>query len=123
MPRSRETGGTSFGVGTALQHASEKVPDSIEVTVAGFKKEGTSVAVVWFADEVPSDALEWKSIDLTIQGVTFQDPVYVEMITGKVYELDQCGWKAEEKTVRLTKLPVWDSPVMIAERSKTNLKP
>lgn len=44
------------------------------------------------------------------------------MITGKVYELARSVWKAEEKTVTFTELPLWDSPVMIAERSKTNLK-
>jgi len=93
------------------------------ITVAGFKKEGTSIVLLWYSDEVPSDSLEWDLVDLTIQGVTFHDPVYVEMITGKVYELDQSGWKAEEKSVKFTKLPVWDNPVMIAERSKTNLKP
>ncbi len=45
------------------------------------------------------------------------------MITGEVYELDRSGWKTEEKMVKFTKLPVWDSPIMIAERSKTDLKP
>lgn len=93
------------------------------MTVAGFEKEGTSVVLLWYSDEVPSDSLEWDLVDLTIQGATFQDPVYVEMITGKVYDLDRSGWKAEEKTVKFTKFPVWDSPAMIAERSKTNLKP
>ncbi len=93
------------------------------ITVAGFEKEGTSVVLVWYSDEVPSDTLEWDLVDLTIHGATFEDPVYVEMITGKVYALDRSGWKAEERAVEFTKLPVWDSPVMIAERSKTNLKP
>jgi hypothetical protein len=92
------------------------------MTVAGFEKEGTSVVLLWYSDEVPSDSLEWDLVDLTIQGATFQDPVYVEMITGKVFEIDRSGWKAGDKMVRFTKLPVWDSPVMIAERSKTNLK-
>jgi hypothetical protein len=94
-----------------------------EITVAGFEKEGTSVLLVWYRDQVPSDALEWDPVDLTIEGATFQDPVYVEMITGKVYELPKSGWKAEGKAVKFTGLPVWDSPIMIAERSKTSLKP
>jgi hypothetical protein len=93
------------------------------MAVAGFEKEGTSVVLVWYSDQVPGDALEWDPIDLTIQGATFQDPVYIEMITGKVYALDPSGWKADGKTVTFTGLPVWDSPVMIVERSKTNLKP
>jgi hypothetical protein len=93
------------------------------MTVAGFEKESTSVVLLWYCDEVPSDALEWDLVALTIQGVTFRDPVYVEMISGKVYELDSSAWTAEGKTTRFTELPVWDSPMMIAERSKTTLKP
>ena len=92
------------------------------MAVAGFEKEGTSVVLLWYSDEVPSDALTWNPVDLTIQGATFQDPVYVEMITGKVYELDRSAWKAEGETVTFTKLPVWDSPMMIAERSQVGLR-
>ena len=93
-----------------------------EMTVAGFEKDGTSVVLIWQCDEVPSDAVEWEPVDLTIQRATFHDPVYVEMITGKVYELDRSAWKAEGETVTFTKLPVWDSPMMIAERSQVGVR-
>ncbi len=93
------------------------------LAVAGFQKHGTCIVLVWFDHDVPTDALEWTPLNLTIHGVTFRDPVCVEMITGKVYELDQSAWKAQKKSVQFTGLPVWDSPIMIAERSETNLKP
>ncbi len=101
-----------------LPHESDS---SRTVTVAGFEKEGTSVVLLWYSDAVPSDSLEWDKIDMTVQGAEFQDPVYVEMITGKVYALDKSAWKVEGKSVKFTGLPVWDSPVMIAERSQTPL--
>ncbi len=94
-----------------------------QITAAGFQKEGTSVVLLWYSDNVPGDALAWDPVDLTIEGASFKDPVYVEMITGKVFALDRSTWKAEGKAVRFTQLPLWDSPVMIAERSKVNLKP
>jgi hypothetical protein len=47
---------------------------------------------------------------------------YVEMITGKVCEIDQSNWKNDGPHIRFEKLPVWDSPVMIAERSLVELK-
>jgi hypothetical protein len=93
-----------------------------EITVAGFDKDGASVLLIWQCDEVPSDALQWDPVDLTIRHAKFQNPVYVEMITGKVYELDRSRWKAEGETVTFTKLPVWDSPVMVAERSQVDLE-
>lgn len=94
-----------------------------KITVAGFEKDGTPVILLWYSDKIPSDALEWDWIDFAIQGVTFRDPVYVELITGRVYEIVPSSWKTEEKGVRFTRLPVWDSPVMIVERSKANLRP
>ena len=91
-----------------------------EITVAGFDQDDASVLLIWQCDEVPGDALQWDPVDLTIQHAKFQDPVYVEMITGKVYELGRSAWKAEGETLTFTKLPVWDSPVMVAERSQVD---
>jgi len=93
------------------------------ITAAGFEREGASIVLLWYSDEVPGDALEWDPVDLTIRGATFQDPVYVEMITGKVYDLERSGWTADAESVKFTRLPVWDSPMMIAERAKTKLRP
>ncbi len=92
------------------------------LTVAGFEKAGTSVALLWYSDEVPSDDLTWNKVDVTIKGVTFQDPVYVEMITGKVFALDKSAWKLEDGNTTLTRLPVWDSPMMLAERAQVDLR-
>ena len=49
-------------------------------------------------------------------------PVYVEMISGKVYEIDKSDWENKGDDVVFKKLPVWDSVTMIAERSKVPLK-
>ncbi len=93
-----------------------------KMTVAGFQKEGTSVVLVWYKDQIPSDELKWDPIDLTIKKATFKDPVYVEMITGKVYEIDKSNWKAQGDGVVFKQLPVWDSPMMIAERTQVAMR-
>ncbi len=93
-----------------------------KLTAAGFQKQGTPVVLLWYGDQVPSDALAWDSVDVTIKNTTFRDPVYVEMITGKVYQIEPKRWKAHGPDVEFTALPVWDSPVMIAERSQVELK-
>ena len=93
-----------------------------KLTVAGFEKAGTSVALVWTSDKVPGDSLKWDLIDLTIKGATFKDPVYAEMITGKVFELDKATLKTEGENTTVTQLPVWDSPMMLAERAQVELR-
>lgn len=94
-----------------------------KITVAGFRKEENPIVLVWYKDQVPTDDLKWDLVNLTIKGINFNDPVYVEMITGKVYELDKSDLMNSGKNTTLKSLPVWDSPVMIAERSQVELKP
>jgi len=93
-----------------------------KITVAGFEKAGTSVALLWYSDKVPCDALEWDKANLTIKGATFKDPVYVEMVTGKVFELGAGSWSSADGNTKLTQVPVWDSPMMLAERAQVPLR-
>ncbi|SDM49501.1 glycoside hydrolase family protein [Kriegella aquimaris] len=92
-----------------------------EMTVAGFKKNNTPVALVWYKDEIPSDELKWDVKDITIHNMNFKDPVYADMLSGKIYEL-KGDWKNEGKNAKFEKLPVWDSVMMIAERSEITFK-
>jgi hypothetical protein len=93
------------------------------LTVAGFKKEGTSVILIWYKDQIPCDDIKWDLVNISIKGANFFDPVYVDMISGKVYEIEKSTVKNKGNDLLLKKLPVWDSPVMIAERSQVMLGP
>ena len=93
-----------------------------KMTVAGFRKEGNPVALVWYKDQIPGDELNWDLVSLTVKEMNFKDPVYVEMISGKVYEINKSDWENKGTDVVLRNLPVWDSVIMIAERSQVKLK-
>lgn len=92
-----------------------------KMTVAGFKKEDSPIILTWFNDQIPGDEFKWDLADLTVKGVNFKDPVYVEMISGKVYEMDKADWSNHGADVHFKNLPVWDSVIMIAERSQVHL--
>lgn len=94
---------------------------SRKMTVAGFEKERTPILLVWYDDKIPGDELKWDLVNLTIKGANFKDPVYVEMISGKVYEIEKSNWNIKGEDTRFKKLPVWDSVIMIAERSQVKL--
>jgi len=93
-----------------------------EITVAGFRKQSSPVVLVWYSDQIPSDDLKWDPVELTIKGVALQDPVYVEMITGRGNEWDKKTWTSAGGNARFAQLPVWDSPIMIANRSQVELR-
>lgn len=91
-----------------------------KITLAGFNKEDSPVALLWYRDQIPGDELKWDLVDLTIKNTNFRDPVYIEMISGKVYKIDESDWKNKGEDVEFKRLPVWDSAMMIAERSKVD---
>jgi len=95
---------------------------SRSLTVAGFEKEKSPVVLLWYDDQIPSDELNWDDISLTMKEVNFKNPVYVEMISGKVFELPKLSWSNVGENVRFEKLPVWDSPIMIVEQDQVEFK-
>jgi hypothetical protein len=93
-----------------------------KLTVAGFEKAGTPVALVWYSDKVPGDELTWDKVSLTVKGMVFNEPVYVEMVTGKVFDIGKESFTSDGKDTAFTALPVWDSPAMLAERAQVPLR-
>ena len=93
-----------------------------KITVAGFNKDKNPLALIWYKDQIPGDEMSWDLISLTIRNTTFKDPVYVEMISGKVFELNSSDWENKGNDAIFKKLPVWDSVIMIAERSQVSFK-
>lgn len=92
------------------------------VTVARFEKAGTPVLLAWYGDRVPGDAVAWDRVCLTVSGVTFKDPVWVEMVTGRVYEINKFDWESKAGDTRFSNFPMWDCPAMIAERAQVPLQ-
>ncbi len=89
-----------------------------DIAVHGMKKDKTHGAILWFSDRIPSDDLSWDKIDITIENVKLSDPVYVDMITGKVYEIPRYNRKVIGDDTKFNDIPMRDSPIMIVERSQ-----
>lgn len=91
------------------------------ISVAGIKNKKKSAILLWYDNQIPDNNLQWDHVALTVKGVNFKQPVYVEMISGKVYEIEKQNWKNAGRDVEFRNLPVWDSPVLIAERSQIQM--
>jgi hypothetical protein len=84
------------------------------LTCARFTRSGRDVRFYWLSDSRPSNRLEFDRVTLNVPGRVTR-PVWVEMITGRIFEFDPAAVRHEEGKTVLTDVPVWDSPVMIAE--------
>lgn len=91
------------------------------LALARFVRKGLPLAFVWYSDRDPGDALEWDRVSLEIPAI-FEDPVWLEMITGRVYAIDRGDWIRTESGSRFSNLPVWDSPIAIVERRAIDVR-
>lgn len=90
--------------------------------VVGYRQKatGTPLIALWYNGEIPTESLEPDiyKVDLLLDGMEFKDPVIADLRTGIVY-----GFPANHVStvapgrVLLRKLPVYDSPIVVTERS------
>ena len=80
-----------------------------------FTRYGQPLRVYWFCESRPGDSLTFEPVDLEIPG-KLDRPVWMDMITGRVFEIPGTNivWKKDGMTLR--RVPMWDSPVIIAPR-------
>ena len=92
----------------------ETKPRNLACTL--FSRYGQALRLYWFCEARPDSRLEFDRVDLTIPGKLYR-PVWVEMITGRIFEIsgDKIEWRKDETVLK--DVPMWDSPVMIASRT------
>ena len=90
-----------------------------EVTAHAFRKQdGRAVVALWFSPEAPNKSLATQAVDIKLGGVRFDEPVYVDLLSGKVYEIPKKSWQQKaDGTVQFKKFPLLDMPVLITEKS------
>ena len=94
-----------------------------DIRLVGVKKGGKTVGfLLWYCDERPSGNLERDLLNLDVEGLQLHSPVYVDMMTGKVHDMASCisSGGNNGSVVRLNRLPVWDSPVLVINRDAFN---
>lgn len=80
-------------------------------------KTGRQVLVFWDSSAVPSDRNDAAEATFTIAKGAFADPVWVDMITGGIYEILAEKIAVEGEKVVFKGIPVYDAPAMIADKS------
>lgn len=95
------------------------------VALTGYERQtgGGQVAAYWFNDAPPAEANGVTLFDLTLPKGRFTDPVLVDLRTSTVYALPKDRWSQDAAGAKFRGLPVYDSPMLIAERSVLGLVP
>ncbi len=75
----------------------------------GLSHKGMSMGcVIWLGGKKPTSSLERDTFEVSVTGMKFLDPVYLDLLTGLVHDIPQNSFEA---------LPLWDCPVLILERN------
>lgn len=89
------------------------------VSVYGYQKKinGKRVYTVWKDEAIPGDDSSVTYLDFAFLGSRFEQPVVADLLTGDVFEIPKTQWSSDGNIDRFKRIPVYDSPVLIAERS------
>jgi len=89
------------------------------VSVYGYQHKITKkqVYTIWMNDIIPMNFNEFKTLTFIFSNANFENPVFVDLLTGKVYEIPSNQWSKKENVYTFRNIPIYDSPVLIADRS------
>ena len=89
------------------------------VSVYGYenRETGARLYTIWKDDAIPGDDCTLTPLDFSFGNGHFSEPVFVDIVTGCVYEIPKDQWRKEGKTDHFSGIPVYDSPVLLADKS------
>lgn len=114
-----------------FDHTLERIPGyayttSIDTTlqVFGYRKEHTDeqAVTIWKGTETPGNTNEKVPVDFVFPAGRFTDPVYIDLRTGEVYEIPENTWSRNGSRYEFRGVPIYDSPILIADRSLVELE-
>ncbi len=78
---------------------------------------GKQVFTIWSDEYIPTDSNKTRNINFTFTNGNFDQPVYVDIITGGVYEIPASQWNRDGNKYTFKDIPVYDAPILIADKS------
>ena len=73
------------------------------------------------ASGVPGNSLTTREVIFEWGGKPFKEPVWVDLITGWVYEIPTENQISHADGITFVRIPAYDSPCFVAERSTLDL--
>jgi len=94
-----------------------------KLALTGYRQQGTQrqIVALWLSDAPVGEDNTVTAIDLTLPRGDFKQPVLVDLRTGGVYKLAADQWKETSAGCEFHGLPVYDSPLLIAESAALQL--
>lgn len=95
---------------------STDAPESISVFGFENKQSKQQLVALWFDSQIPNNLFKTVNISLQIENGNFKKPVWVDLLSGRVYEIPATSYSVDGKTYKFS-VPVYDSPVVLSDAS------
>ncbi|SOD99390.1 GH39 family glycosyl hydrolase [Spirosoma fluviale] len=95
---------------------------SLAVYAYQHKDSKKQLYTIWSDDFIPVESNATRKLTFTFANGNIDQPVYVDIITGGVYDIPASQWKKTGTVLTFTDIPVYDAPILIADKSLVNMK-
>lgn len=96
----------------------EKGTDAKALCVSRFMfASGHKAIAYWYSSNMPTSSLRLDRIAFRAADVTIADPVALDLVTGRVFELGRGRVTASDGGTAFADMPAWDAPIAVAERT------
>ncbi len=102
-----------------IKHYPYVIAENVPLTVLGYENNHSEQQIVtlWFHDQVPAESNTKTPVDLTLPCGNFEDPVYVDVRTGEVFDVPDGSWSQNGTQFEFADIPCYDSPILIADKT------
>ena len=89
------------------------------LAVYGYEQRNTKkqVFTIWSDEAIPQNTNTVRYINFSVLNGNFDTPVFADILTGRIYEIPAGQWSKKGNVYTFTKIPVYDAPVLIADKS------
>lgn len=71
---------------------------------------------------MPNNSSEKRLFNFTFANAKFKEPVYVDMITGEVFDIPTEQWSKVGEQFIFRNIPIYDGPILLADKSLIPIK-
>lgn len=79
--------------------------------------------VFWDGTQIPSESNEARKTTWTLENAQIADPVLVDVVTGRIYNIPDKNIQRDGDKLTLTEIPVYDAPLVITDLSRVLWQP
>jgi hypothetical protein len=76
-------------------------------------RNNSKMITFWYDGEKPNNSNLYKLTDISVSELKLTQPVLVNLLDGKIYEIPMENWICEDTNCKFFEIPVLDSPLII----------